>query len=434
MNNEKEGVIIIAFILLIVISPYTAILPMIYATYITLLKGINLHKNYWNMGLFSLFIWSMIVGIINRNMMSFLASFAFLVYFCFSVFLNNYCTSESIVEKIYRTLVHISIFSSILGLIEKTLYLGWGFSLWRWILELTSQQVFENRIYSTFGNPNVAGNWFGIMIILSVYFTDISVKRKKTFYSIVTILFVISVFLTGSRGAYIGILCGLGVFWFLKKNKKDILTVSLICLFAATLIIIPTNLLDFNDTMEKQTNNQVTSGENVDSGEENHEVDASVNSRLGIWLGAIRMIEDKPVTGWGMMTFLRPQHDYLGGNYYETLYHAHNIWLTFTATIGGVGLFIYLYMKFNLYKSIKLLYHKNCRMAPMLAGIQVLIIGHGVVDFTMMAPQTGIMFIGCSAIISTLSMQYSKSSIKTPALVKKYRSLSNELIKNQNIK
>jgi len=46
----------------------------------------------------------------------------------------------------------------------------------------------------------------------------------------------------------------------------------------------------------------------------------------------------------------------------------------------------------------------------MLAGIQALIIGHGLVDFTMIAPQTELLFIASSAIISALVKIYSSSN------------------------
>lgn len=430
---KRRGFIIVTFISLVVISPWTTVLPLIYTTYAVLWKKVDLHKNYWNMGLFSLFVWSIIVGILNRSTMSILASFAFLIYFCLSVFIQNYCTSESKVETICRSLLQVSIFSAVLGIIEKIMYLTTGFELWKRVSELIGQPIFGDRINSTFGNPNVAGNWFAIMIIVSLYFTDISKKSEKKIYSAVTVLFVIVLFLTGSRGAYIGVVCGLSMFLLLKKNKKDVLTIGLVCLFTATLIVIPTNLLDFNDTVGKQVISPVDNEKTVNNVEDNHEVDDSVNSRLGIWLGAMKMIEDKPVAGWGLMAFLNPHTEYLGEYYYDTLYHAHNIWITFTATLGSVGLIIYLYMKFNLFKDLKLLYQRNSRLTAMLAGIEVLILGHGMVDFTMIAPQTGIMFIGCSAIISTLALQYSHSSSKVPLFVKKYKSLTSGLTKNSRV-
>ncbi|MEG0772373.1 MAG: O-antigen ligase family protein [Clostridium sp.] len=386
-------------------------------------KKANVYKNSWNVGLFSLFIWSMIVGILNHSSISFITSFVFLIYFCLSVFLQNYCVNENKVEELYRYLLYASIFSAIIGIIEKILFLIWDMSLWRWLLEATAQPIFENRIYSTFGNPNIAGNWFAIMIILSLYFRDIADKKNRLFYQGTTILFVLTLFLTGSRGAYIGVLFGLAIYWLLKKNKKDVMLFTLIFIFMAALTVIPANLFDFQFNKSSETNgNTIT--DKIEEGAETHDVGESVNSRVGIWSGSLKMIEDKPITGWGIMAFLEPHSKYLGEYYYKTLFHAHNIWITFTTTLGGVGLCIYLYMKFNLFKNLEILYRRNYRVVPMLAAIQALIIGHGLVDFTIIAPQTGILFIGCSAMITSLVRQQSSLSVKQTLSVSKYKSLS----------
>lgn len=75
-------------------------------------------------------------------------------------------------------------------------------------------------------------------------------------------------------------------------------------------------------------------------------------------------------------------------------------------SLGTVGLLIYVYMKINLFRDLQMLYSQKCRMVPMLAGIQTVIIGHGFVDFTMIAPQTGLLFIASSALINALAKQY----------------------------
>ncbi|MEG1797085.1 O-antigen ligase family protein [Clostridium sp.] len=337
--------------------------------------------------------------------------------------MQNYCVNENKVEELYRYLLYASIFSAIIGIIEKILFLIWDMSLWRWLLEATAQPIFENRIYSTFGNPNIAGNWFAIMIILSLYFRDIADKKNRLFYQGTTILFVLTLFLTGSRGAYIGVLFGLAIYWLLKKNKKDVMLFTLIFIFMAALTVIPANLFDFQFNKSSETNgNTIT--DKIEEGAETHDVGESVNSRVGIWSGSLKMIEDKPITGWGIMAFLEPHSKYLGEYYYKTLFHAHNIWITFTTTLGGVGLCIYLYMKFNLFKNLEILYRRNYRVVPMLAAIQALIIGHGLVDFTIIAPQTGILFIGCSAMITSLVRQQSSLSVKQTLSVSKYKSLS----------
>mgnify|MGYP001608164737 CR=1 FL=1 len=142
-----------------------------------------------------------------------------------------------------------------------------------------------------------------------------------------------------------------------------------------------------------------------------HGFDDSFISRLGIWKGCLKMIKIKPFTGWGLMGIIDHGADFMKGYYYATLYHGHNIWITIMTTLGLIGLSIYAYVKINLFRNLKMLHEQNCRLVPMLAGIQAVIIGHGLVDFTLIAPQTGLLFIASSAIVSTLVKQYNSSSV-----------------------
>ncbi|MBU3192233.1 O-antigen ligase family protein, partial [Clostridium bowmanii] len=273
-------------------------------------------------------------------------------------------------------------------IIEKAIYVYFNYNIWAKFLKITSQPVFNDRIYSTFGNPNVAGNWFAIMILLGLYFCSTTYKTTKLFYQISTFFFVIALYLTGSRGAFMGLLFGLFIFYFVKGNKKNMWPFITIFIITAVVTFMPSQIL-----------------ENVID----HNFDGSFTSRLGIWNGCLKMIKLRPITGWGLMGITDHGAYFMKGYYYATLYHGHNIWITIMTSLGIVGLFIYIYMKINLFRNLRILYAQNCRLVPMLAGIQAVIIGHGLVDFTMIAPQTGLLFITSSAIISAIVTQYNIS-------------------------
>lgn len=392
-------------IFLAVLSPYTTVIPSIYATYMMFSKKVIIYKNSWNLSLFLLFIWSIFVGILNHSLISIAASFAFFMYLCVSIVMQNYCDNEDNVEKIYRYLVKFSVFSAILAIVEKLIFIFFGINIWKPLLIATNQPVFMGRIYSTFGNPNVAGNWFAIMVLIGIYFNDKSTKRNKLFYRIATVLFFVALCFTGSRGAYAGLYFGLMVYNLLRRNKKNIIILLAICAIG---LIISTF---FNQSI------------NLDNLTD-HDIDDSFNSRFGIWIGCLKMIKIKPITGWGLLGLLNPEPQFFNNYYYKTMFHGHNIWITFFTTLGIIGLGIYLYMKLNLYKNIKMLYCRNCKLAPLLAAIQGLILVHGIVDFTIMAPQTGLLFIVCSAMVSSLATQRSVISIQNPIQIPVYSSLS----------
>lgn len=195
----------ITSLLLAVLSPYTALLPAAYMTYKVLLGKVTIYKNPWNIGLLLLFGWSLISGIINQSLISTVLSLAFLMYFCLSVFLQNYFYNESQIEKLYKYLVYFSIFPALLGIIEKIVFMNFDVAWWKTILGISNLSNINHRIYSTFGNPNVAGTWFATMILVCVYFATKTSKKEKLFYQVSMVLFAFTLFLTGSRGAEIGL-------------------------------------------------------------------------------------------------------------------------------------------------------------------------------------------------------------------------------------
>lgn len=377
-------------VILTVLSPYTAFLPMLYISIKTIKKNEPVCKNPWNIGLIVLFYWSMIVGVINKNLFSAFASFMILGYFSVSVYIHNNYNEKEKIERLFQNLVLASVISSAIGIIEKISAEYFNTLKWGYVFAMPSNiKIWDDyRISSTFGNPNVAGNWFAIMVLVGLYFYDISSGRKKSLYALAVCLFVIMLDLTGSRGAGLGLLLGIPIFALLNKNRKDI-GFPIFIFFSVLLLIfiIPEVLPLFN-----KINNSM-----------NHGLNHSLSGRQEIWKSCINMFKSKPITGWGIL-----------GIYFSKSYvfrftrepHAHNLWLTIATTLGIVGLFIYLYMKYYLYESIVILLKNNCSLAPLLASIQALVVGHGLVDFTIMAPQGGIAFILCSSLISGLAMQY----------------------------
>ena len=58
----------IYFIIMIVFSPFTAVIPAVYATNLLFRKKLKVEMNYWNIGLFLLFLYSVFTGILNKDL------------------------------------------------------------------------------------------------------------------------------------------------------------------------------------------------------------------------------------------------------------------------------------------------------------------------------------------------------------------------------
>jgi putative inorganic carbon (hco3(-)) transporter len=376
-------------ILLMVISPFTAFLPAVYIMYKLFSKKLSIYKNPWNIGLMALFLWAVFSGLLNHNLISAMLSIVIFMYFCLSVYLQNHYDSEEKIEAALKYLIYFSIFSAILGIIEKLSFMYFDCKLWKSILGITTEIAANHRIYSTFGNPNVAGTWFSAMILICIYLNSRLPKGKKTFYRTSMCLFIFALYLTGSRGAEIGLLTGLLANYLLKKNKQHVGCFIFLLIMAAFVLFSPIQIFNINNLMYR-------------------EISSSFSNRYAIWEGCLKMIKLKPIEGWGLMGIYNNSTKYIVSD--MRVFHGHNIWVSITTTLGFIGLIIYLYMKYHLYKGIKLLYNNNCRLVPLLAGMQALVLGQGLVDFTIMTPQAGLLFISSSALIFSLSKKFSNFS------------------------
>lgn len=367
-------------VFLVVISPYTALIPVLYAAFIVyknryaVLQNPAVLKNPWNIGLFFVFMWSAAVGFVNLDKLSLAASFVLLGYLLLSVYFQTFCNTESQVEALAKLVLKFSLFSAALGLAEKTASFFYDMS---WISRFFWSPTYvsdpaAHRIYSTFGNPNITGAWFAAMVLVSYYFFEKEKGRRKTLFLLSAVLFAVVMALTGSRGAVLGLVSGFIVYACFRKDQGSLLPLGLMF----TLVVGLTFLVP--------------------------EISHPLNSREYIWDICKDMFRQKPVSGWGLLGIYR----------YSGEIHGHNIWFTIAATLGSVGLCVYFYLKYNLFRTLKFLHDNGCAITPLLAAIQALIIGHGLVDFIILVPQGGLLFFATSALTFAMAGEISTAAAR----------------------
>lgn len=356
-------------IIMTILSPYLAIVPGILIWYKILKDKIAIELNPLNIGMFILFLLGVISGIANGSIFSIIASFGILLLFSISVYLQYNITDESEYGRFLYNIWSVSLIAVTIGIIEK---IASYFVDMTWVSDLFFKGPYvptvENyRIYSTLGNPNVAGGWFAAMVLLGIYFFNKEKSDKKFLYFISIVLFVFGLIFTGSKGATMGLELGVLVYALLLKRDKKF-KITLLVLFAMVLVLA------------------------FLSPEMNH----PIGSRDTIWEQSIHMFIEKPILGYGIFGLW----DLIGKT------HSHNIWLSMLTIFGIGGLFTYLWIKVYMYKSLWILHKNNSEFLPLLASIQALILGHGMVDFIIMSPQGGILFIASSALIVSMTRTY----------------------------
>lgn len=373
---------------LVVFSPYLAIIPIAFTGIILLQRGSYVLKNTWNIGLMFLFVWSFFVGVENNNPVSTIASLAFLFYLFMSIYLQNYYYEESQIEKLFKSIILVSVFSALIGILERYTPLNDISTWWKQLFGIYPQVVFSEvqRICGTFGNPNIAGAWYAAMVIICFYFFQRSEKYSKLLYGLCVLLFFGVLMLTESRGASIGLVLGLIVYSYFMGHKKSTIALSVILSSGILLMLL------FPGWFPR-----------------GHNLFASIMDRREIWANCLNMFKYKPYSGWGLLGIYYAGRDVY--NYTRT-FHAHNFWITIATTLGVVGLSVFVFMRYQLFKDLKLMSQNNCRLTPLLAGLVTIILGQGIMDFTIMNPQGGIIFFGSSALISGLASQYDYFTVR----------------------
>lgn len=214
-------------------------------------------------------------------------------------------------------------------------------------------EMFEDikmRVYSTFENPNVYGEYLilAIPIAVSLFWTEKGFWKKTFLLGIVAIT-TLAMVLTFSRGCWLGILFALAILAVIIDRRFILLGIAaLMCLpfvLPDTIIQRFTSIGDMSDT--------------------------STSYRVYIWMGSLAMLKDYWFSGIG-----------LGETSFNTIYplysynniqapHSHNLYLQIVSQFGILGLLVFLGVVYNFYKeaTISMLKKKNIVLAGIVAGM-----------------------------------------------------------------
>lgn len=139
----------------------------------------------------------------------------------------------------------------------------------------------------------------------------------------------LGMYLTYTRGALLGFLCGLPVLLF-YYNRKIAYTLGGL---SVAVILTLTGFYFFGHG-------------NYDSRLLQKRDNYSDNVRMSQWKSAVVAIKERPVLGWGLSNFhtqvkrIKEEHDFESKNYSDA--HAHNLFLEIAAGTGLIGLLIFL--------------------------------------------------------------------------------------------
>ena len=240
-------------------------------------------------------------------------------------------------EKEYKIFFHVSFVTSLLvsiyGIIQK-------------YPDFFGIYVFEagaSRIPSTLGNPTYVAIYLLFNITFALYYFLKSKTNIRYFYAIVILIDFIAFSLTDIRGAYLGLILGVGfssiLYLFLGHSRRlkigvasilsiGIIVIGLSFIFKETSVVRSLPILDRVSTIS------LTAG--------------TTQTRFIGWSAALNGFKQDPFTGVGMENYNIVFDKYFPAQYYElarteTYFdRAHNQFLNILAESGIFALLVYL--------------------------------------------------------------------------------------------
>lgn len=244
----------------------------------------------------------------------------------------------------------------------------------KWVDAVNNPDV-KTRIYSVFGNPNIFAEYLIMIIPISLSLFWFSKKvHKKAIFLVTSLILILALVLTLSRGGWVGFAFGMFVFVLLIEKR---LLLSIIPLGLGAIYFLPSSIL-----------NRILSIFNF--------ADSSNAYRIKMWNITLDIIKDNWLVGvgFGHLPFKATFETYI-----RTMptYHAHNTYLETMAEMGILGFIIFIIFIFVLFKySIKkLVKGKDNYIRIMATGVLsglAAVLAHGAVENVLYIPRIIITF------------------------------------------
>lgn len=273
---------------------------------------------------------------------------------------NPYASFWSNAERMdgYVGLLHLYIFFiSFIGLMKDRLILNL-YIVYLIVLGLALSFIglgqTKGRVDSLLGNPIYLASVTLFGIFLSGYFASVKEKifgldqRSRFIISFAAILvFLVTMYQTGTRGAVLGLLCGLlaTAMWYAFGGKKVSTTIKTISWGFVLLIVLATGVF-FGARDHLADQSFVKESNLLSRAVRISPEDRTTGFRLANWEMALRGFEEKPVLGWGQDGYIKVFAKYFN---VQELHNAepwydrvHNVFLDWLVSSGIIGLIAYL--------------------------------------------------------------------------------------------
>ena len=290
----------------------------VYLLAVLFIKYLYDEENKINIDTFDVAIFVMCISLVYGVLNSYAVAGSVLPAAVYILFVASFYTirraakEKDFLNTLLNLIVFVSAAVSLYGIYQKVT--GQAETTW------TDTEMFEEmggRIYSTFGNPNVFGEY--LLMVMPITFglmLKTGSTNRKALYLGAFALQAVCMILTYSRGCWIGIALAMGLMIVFTRRK---LTSLLVFALILAPLFIPETIMQ-----------RLLSIGNV--------TDTSTSYRVYIWQGTIRMLKDFWYCGVGI-------GEAAFGNVYPSYSlnavsapHAHNLYLHILSETGIIGI------------------------------------------------------------------------------------------------
>lgn len=207
-----------------------------------------------------------------------------------------------------------------------------------WIDEDMFEEI-QTRVYSTFDNPNVLGQYLvmAIPVVFALLWSDKRLGAKAAYAGIAIVMMACLIF-TWSRAAWVGIILAIGFYMVMKDRRW------------ASLLVVALLIMPF--VLPESIISRITSLGNMK--------DSSTAYRFSVWISSLRMAGDYWISGIGLGAgaFERVYQKYaLNGAGFAL--HSHNFYIQLVVEMGILGIILFAFIMISTYRKIISIKDKN---------------------------------------------------------------------------
>ena len=273
---------------------------------------------------------------------SFWSAELYFVFFLIYFLIVNMYIGKSSIYRAFKILVTTSMIVAIVGIIR-------GGILDESMVDATIFESMPGRVSAFLGNPNTLGAYFAIVFPIVLGLLVVS-KRviSKIMYFIAGAFIVVCTIMTGSRGAWLGMIAGTALFLIVYNFKNIWIVITSLVALPLGINFVGRILTNEHWLVKRVSTTYYGMTTALGNTETTKLIDSSISYRFKIWDNVLSMLPNNFISGVGVGEHaFRFAYEGIIDDGESIVAHAHSLPLQILISLGIVGLVIFALIMFT---------------------------------------------------------------------------------------